>query len=342
MILEQLDGEIKGGHEKAGQSQHPFFSVVVPLYNKRPYIRRAVDSVLGQTRSDFELLVVDDGSTDGSAEALVDVEDARLRIIRQRNRGVGAARNTGMLAAKGQWIAFLDADDAWFPGHLDELARLADQFPEAGLVSTICIDAVGAKLPPAPEPGKPERRRRIDYFLEASGRIGILNSTSAAVRRYIVSEVGGFSDKQAGEDLEYWARLALRYPVALSDRVTCVYFRDTAGVMQSLVHAPQAQPPPTSRLRDVSPSIAMLCDQSERDPALWKDASIRAYVNGRLRNAVRGALFRYDVVQAKALATLFLRPLDLPTTIVASVLSLPSAVIAGLLRLYRGFRTFGA
>src|SRR5687767_11003972 len=96
------------------QADNPWFSVVVPLYNKRSFIRRAVVSVLSQSFTDFELIVVDDGSTDGSFEEIRDIADPRLRLIHQRNQGEGLARNTGMAAARGVWIAFLDADDMWF------------------------------------------------------------------------------------------------------------------------------------------------------------------------------------------------------------------------------------
>ena len=96
------------------------FSVIIPLYNKREFIVQAVESVLAQECAEFELLVVDDGSTDGSAELLEAlVSDPRLRVIRQDNMAGagGQARNTGMSEAQGEWFAFLDADDYWLPNH---------------------------------------------------------------------------------------------------------------------------------------------------------------------------------------------------------------------------------
>src|SRR5216684_3247446 len=107
----------------------PQFSIVIPLYNKHSYIRRAVNSVLAQSFRDFELIVVDDGSSESSHEMLADITDPRMRLIRQDNAGGGAARNRGIEEARAHWIAFLDADDMWLPGHIDELAALIRSHP---------------------------------------------------------------------------------------------------------------------------------------------------------------------------------------------------------------------
>ena len=107
------------------------FSVVIPLYNKEQYICRAVDSVLNQTYEQFELIVVDDGSTDRSAELVENIKDDRVRVIRQDNQGEGPARNSGVLAASNHWVAFLDADDAWLAALLALcIAVVAVEAPE--------------------------------------------------------------------------------------------------------------------------------------------------------------------------------------------------------------------
>ncbi len=93
----------------------PLISVVIPLYNKEPYIKRAIDSILAQKIQDYEIIVIDDGSTDKSAEVVKSFPDPRIRLIQQENAGVSAARNRGIEEAKAELIAFLDADDEWTP-----------------------------------------------------------------------------------------------------------------------------------------------------------------------------------------------------------------------------------
>ena len=97
----------------------PQVSIIIPLYNKAPYLARTLTSIQRQTFSDFEIIVVDDGSTDGGADIVRALNDARVRLIRQHNLGPGAARNAGITAARAEFVAFLDADDEWLPGYLE-------------------------------------------------------------------------------------------------------------------------------------------------------------------------------------------------------------------------------
>jgi len=113
-------------------SRNPFFSVVIPIYNKAPHIARSIGSVLSQTFKDFELIIVNDASTDGSIEEVKKFNDSCICLLHREKPGPGgyAARNLGIKEAKGQWIAFLDADDEWYPNHLEKLYELSVKFPE--------------------------------------------------------------------------------------------------------------------------------------------------------------------------------------------------------------------
>src|SRR5574344_1047459 len=111
-------------------------SVVIPLYNKERYIERALRSVLNQTFGDFEIVVVNDGSTDASVSVVEGIEDSRIRIINQKNGGVSAARNRGIEESKYDIVAFLDADDVWKENHLSVIAELIDKYPACGVFAT--------------------------------------------------------------------------------------------------------------------------------------------------------------------------------------------------------------
>src|SRR5690348_12324408 len=119
-------------------------SVIIPLYNRREEIRRAIASALRQSHAPYEVVVVDDGSRDGSAEAVAALGDKRIRLLRhERNQGASAARNTGIAAAEGEWIALLDSDDEWAPEKLArqlETLRTANDVPAAGVSGYVIRD----------------------------------------------------------------------------------------------------------------------------------------------------------------------------------------------------------
>lgn len=307
----------------------PLFSVIVPLYNKRPYIRRAVESVLGQTYANFELIIVDDGSTDGSADVLAGIEDARLKLVRQQNQGEGAARNSGIAHACGTWMALLDADDAWLPHHLDELARIVSTYPQAGLISCSCREVVGAHIPFVFEGAdRVGAIRQVNYFLEAAKRKGFINASSVAIRRDAVQAVGGFSGLKAGADIEYWVKVALQFPVAVSSRLTCLYFRDTGGVMQQLADAVKDQPePPPSSLREFSAGVTLLLARADENPALLQRPDIRRYINGMLIVGIRGCLYQGHFRNARHYAGLLMKPLDNRARAYRMLLELPKGML---------------
>lgn len=202
----------------------PFISVVIPLYNKGPYIARALDSVLAQTFDDYEVIVVDDGSTDNGVQEVKKYCDPRVRLVQQENAGVSCARNVGVREALSDYIAFLDADDYWTSVHLNTLIRLIKQHPDSGIYSTAYNfvkpdgNLVWPKycgIPAAPWEGKIP-----SYFKFATLTDLALSTSSLAIPKAIFWEMGGF---QVGlnmyEDSELWAKIALKYPVVFSWQV---------------------------------------------------------------------------------------------------------------------------
>jgi glycosyltransferase involved in cell wall biosynthesis len=203
-------------------AEQPTISVVIPLYNKGRYIARALNSVLSQTLQDFEIIVVDDGSTDDGATIVREFGDPRIRLIRQENQGVSAARNRGINESHAELVAFLDSDDEWLPKHLEVLFRLWKRYPEAGAYGTAYLkklkeseDYTVPKIEGVPR--KPWEGILPSYFKVASVDEPPISSSSAAIPKYILLEMGGFTTKAWwGEDTDLWGRIALKYPVAFS------------------------------------------------------------------------------------------------------------------------------
>lgn len=206
------------------------FSVVIPLYNKEKYIKRALLSVLNQTEHAHEIIVVDDGSKDKSVDAVLEINDPRIHLIRQPNKGVSAARNNGIRNAGCELVAFLDADDAWKPEYLKTILRLRQLYPDAGLYATAYetsqAGGVTEKIRYKGIPPEPWEGIIPDFFDSMLGQPPVW--TSAAVIPRHVFEVSGYfrEGEVLGEDVDMWSRVALKFPVAFSTRVCATYFLD--------------------------------------------------------------------------------------------------------------------
>ena len=201
-------------------------SVIIPLYNKSRHIRRSINSVLAQTVPPHEIIIVDDGSTDGGGDIVRAFADSRIRLIRQSNSGECAARNRGIREASGELVAFLDADDEWLPGFLGTVMRLRDQYPHAGAYATAyrCTRDDISWRPAFMNCAVPlEGGLLADYFRAGLGPPPI-TSSSVMIPRQIFKEMGGFSDGTiVGGDLDMWVRIALRRRVAWSPAECAVY-----------------------------------------------------------------------------------------------------------------------
>jgi hypothetical protein len=323
-------GRGRGGPKKPARVR---FSVVIPLYNKVPFIAETLETVVSQTHHAAEIICVDDGSTDGGAD-LVAERFPSVQVIRQRNAGVGAARNTGLQNASEEWVALLDADDRWFPGHLAELAALIEAVPDARLVSTDhreVTDPEGMVVPPGDTP----TRRRIAYFLEASEKIGVVWSSAVALHRDTALELGGFGPWPAGEDLEFWARMALHHPVAHSSAVTALYVRNASGTMQRL--QAEHRTSPSRRIVSpaaVSPSAATVASALQRDDHVVPPNHLSTYLDSRVTSAMRQRIVAGDAPGARELRGLLHRPLRKDTLVPLGLSLLP----APLLRMLLGLR----
>ena len=203
-------------------------SVVIPLYNKQDSIESTINSVLVQIYGDFELIVVDDGSTDRSTDIVRQYDDPRIKLIEKRNGGVSSARNEGIKSAESEYVAFLDGDDLWEPGFLEEIARMIKDFPDAGIWGTSYYFLENGV------------RRTADKPL-SDGYYGIVDNTgwdkahiycSSAVccKKSALEQIGLFDERVAyGEDLDVWWRIMLNYPGAFSNKPLAVYRFDESN-----------------------------------------------------------------------------------------------------------------
>ncbi len=187
-------------------------SVIIPTFNRASMVRRAVDSVLKQTFADFELIVVDDGSRDGSLEQLTNLPDPRLRCVRQEHQGVSAARNHGVHLAQADWIAFLDSDDAWHPKKLEKQWQFHQAHPELLISQTEDIWIRNGKRV---NPHKKHAKKSGRIFVE-SLELCLISPSAVMMNKTLFESLGGFcEDLPACEDYDLWLRLTLNHAVGL-------------------------------------------------------------------------------------------------------------------------------
>jgi hypothetical protein len=215
-----------------GSGGAPKFSVIMPLYNKARWVRRAIESVVAQCQKDWELIVIDDGSTDGGERIVSSIRDTRIILIGQRNGGAAAARNAGIRVARGDWIVFLDADDQWTMRALtvfEEAIRrhpqvrwvaagYASQFPDGRIVVTRFADERGscADMP---------IRDALSLLAATSFCVG-----SVAFRKNVFEFVGFFDESlRTAEDPDMWFRIAIAFPLAAYSREVVLIYHHVPG-----------------------------------------------------------------------------------------------------------------
>jgi glycosyltransferase involved in cell wall biosynthesis len=209
-------------------------SVIIPLLNKGQYIRRAIDSILAQEYQNFEIIVVEGGSTDQGPDIVKSIQDSRLTLITQPTKGVSEARNFGVGLSHGSLIAFLDADDEWLPNYLSTIIRLVEKFPESGAYTTaykICNEKGKLRWPKYRAIPPPPWEGLIPNYFASSVRGEYPVWTSAVcIPKKIFIAMGGFPvDAWWGEDAELWGKIALNYPIAFSWEIGAIYHWDASN-----------------------------------------------------------------------------------------------------------------
>ncbi len=213
------------------------FSVIIPMFNKAPYVAKAIESVLSQTFSDYELIVMDDGSTDESFDIASKAIEGHgnCQIHRQPNAGVSTARNNAVALSHGDFICFLDADDWWAPIFLERMDWFIREFPEAGIYGTnyyyvkngrqrVCVTGAETSY--------------INYCKVYAEKLAMpLTSITVALSPRVFKEFGGFKPAlKLGEDFDLWIRIALKYKVAFLDEPLAYYNQDSSPEWRGIRH----------------------------------------------------------------------------------------------------------
>lgn len=210
-------------------------SVIIPLYNKEKSISSTLQSVYEQTYTDYEVVIINDGSTDKSLDAVkvfvsrLEIENWELKIVSQANAGVSSARNRGIKEAKGEYVAFLDGDDIWDKEYLAEQAKLIHDFPKAAMWGINFAEVRDGQLIRALKTGLPEgyRGEVEDYFYIKGRQSDLYCSSSVVIRKGVFEKVGMFDERlKYSEDTDMWWRIIATYPVVFYDRYMAFYRYD--------------------------------------------------------------------------------------------------------------------
>src|SRR5690554_1902013 len=197
------------------------FSVIIPLYNKELSVKNTIQSVLNQSYQDFEIVIVNDGSTDNSVKEVEKIDDKRIRLIHQENKGVSAARNRGIKEAKYEWIAFLDGDDLWEEDHLAEINNMMQHYPNEKVFVTSFVYSDGREIYRHP---RSSNIFKIENYFNEAIKESLIWTSIVVVHKDCFATSGVFNEQlNRGEDLDLWARLAKSFDIVKSSKVTAIY-----------------------------------------------------------------------------------------------------------------------
>jgi len=302
-------------------------SVVIPLYNKKETVLRALDSVLSQTVLPHEIIVVNDGSTDGSEKIVAQLEQPLLKLANQSNQGVSTARNRGILEARYDWIAFLDADDELMPDFLRTITELHENYPDCSVAATAYYmqDTEGRRERNHLSKLKFKGDYGIidNYFQVASCSHPPIHSSAVAIKKEAIESIGGFpTGVTSGEDLLTWARIAADYAIAYSIIPQSVFSQDPAHLYASKPNRIPQDPDIVGR------SLVAIARTNKRLPGIrryishWHKMRSSIY----LRLGMKWESFRESII------SLFYYPLNFKVILYLLLLGLPTSSVIQIFR----------
>ena len=274
----------------------------MPLFNKERYVKKAIESVISQTYRDFELIIVDDGSTDNSAAVCEEFSNSLtlshsnpFRLIKQANAGVAAARNNGVAKSKGEFVCFLDADDWWEPNFLEEMDKLIHEYPESGLYASNYVYY---------KPGKTHVALKLERGYMNYPKAYLHSDAmpvwtgAACMPRKVFDEMGGFPRGiKLGEDFLLWAKTALHYKIAFCEKPLAYYNNDVPASLRATknLHKPECSMYfHLDEIESIVDGLKSIVDREE-----WKALLDKLRVNGLLRYWMSDEYHEYAAEELK-------------------------------------------
>lgn len=277
------------------------FSVVIPLYNKAPYVAKAIQSVLTQTFNDYELIIVDDGSKDNSADVAAQAIEGHTncRLIRQENEGVSMARNNGVEASHGNYLCFLDADDWWDPDFLKEMSKLINEFPEAGIYGTSYTIVNEAKHKTRVSPIGVDagfEKGYINYCQVYAKTLAMPLWTGAVcMPRRVFEEMNGFPKGiKLGEDFLLWIHVVVKYKVAFLNKPLAYYNQDVDASNRGIGHLYPPSEHMLWNLGDLESVERMDDDYKKLIDRLRANGLLKYYVSSKYHASAKQELVKID------------------------------------------------
>ena len=212
----------------------PFFSIIIPLFNKENFIESTLKSVLNQSFGDFEVLIINDGSTDKSEEKVLNFKDPRIHYFYKENGGVSTARNFGIEKATSNYITFIDADDYWYPDFLQEISKNIYRLPDLKVFSAaIEVETSKKVIRSSYSIVKTGDCEMVNYF-EASLKETVICTSCAVFHKSVFEKAGGFDIQlKSGEDTDMWIRIGLIFPILFSWKVLARYVYDEKSLSKN-------------------------------------------------------------------------------------------------------------
>lgn len=212
----------------------PFFSVIIPLYNKECFIENTLKSILYQTFTDFEIIIINDGSTDRSEEKVLEFKDSRIQYFYKENGGVSSARNYGIEKAQSNYLSFIDADDYWHPHFLKEMHNNINTFQDIKVFTTAIEIEISKKVFVSAYSIEKTGECEIVNYFDASSKQSVISGSSGVFHNSVFTKTGGFDlQLKSGEDIDMWIRIGLNYPILFSWKVLVRYVYDDKSLSRN-------------------------------------------------------------------------------------------------------------